>query len=173
MLPAAVSSLLAAAPCVGFSGSRAPAPASLAALGLVVAALPGGAPVLVGDAAGIDLRVRELVPTARVFTADQRTPQQLVGRAIACVQACAASRGVWCAFPATTAPVALRPSAAAAACFAGYAAGTWSALAFALGLGLAAVVYLPAGVVAPWPTLAPVGAGWFVAAPPAEQLTLF
>jgi len=168
-----VSSLLADASCVGFSGSRSPSPASLAALGLAVAALPSGVPVLVGDAFGIDLRVRELIPAARVFVANPRTPQQLVGRSIACIQACTAARGIWCAFPARPAPSGLWPSSSASACFSGLSSGTWASLAFALGLGLAAGVYLPAGVVAPWPALAPASARWFVAQAPAVQLTLF
>jgi hypothetical protein len=53
-LPAAVSSLLSAAPCVGFSGALSPASSSLAALGLVVAAVPASADTVVGCAAGID-----------------------------------------------------------------------------------------------------------------------
>jgi hypothetical protein len=93
-----------------------------------------------------------------------------VARSVACVRACAAARGVWCAFPAQACPTGLRPSVQASACFAGFGSGTWASLALALGLGLPAVVFLPAGVQAPagW-GLAAAGAGWHTGQPPAQR----
>jgi len=173
-LPVSVLSLLAGAAVVGFSGSVAPAAASLAAVAQVAAALPVGAPVVVGDAPGVDQRARQLVPRARVFFASTYGSGRgsFAARSIACVQACAPA-GVWCSFPARPAPAGLRPSSSAAACFSGLGSGTYASLAFALGSGLGAVVFLPAGVVSPGWGLSPAGGGWFVALLPARQLSLF
>jgi hypothetical protein len=173
MLPASISSLLAIAPAVGFSGSRAPSRSSVAAARAAVAAV--AAPILVGDARGIDAVVRSARADARIFrVADYGTGDgAFAARSIACVRAVACG-GVFAAFPAAPCPAGLRPSSAASACFAGFSAGTWSSLAFALGLGLAAVVYLPEGIEPPAAFgLVSVGAGWWLAAPPAQQLTLF
>jgi hypothetical protein len=172
MLPASISSLLAIAPAVGFSGSRAPSRSSVAAARAAVAAV--AAPIMVGDAPGIDAVVRAARPDARMFHAAGHEPAQLVARSIACVRAVAQLGGVLAAFPAAPCPAGLRPSSAASVCFAGYRNGTWSSLAFAHGLGLAAVVYLPEGIQPP-PAfgLVSVGAGWWLAAPLAEQLPLF
>jgi hypothetical protein len=176
MLPSAILSLLAPARCIGFSGSLAPAPASLATLAQLVNALPAGISIIVGDAPGIDQQVRQLIPSARIFFASAFGSGRgaFAARSIACVRAVAAARGVWASFPASLAPVGLRPSSSASACFAGYGSGTWASLAFALGLGLSAIIFLPSDVAAPagWP-LSPVGRGWFVAQPPAQQLALF
>jgi hypothetical protein len=67
MLPASISSLLAIAPAVGFSGSRAPSRSSVAAARAAVAAV--AAPIMVGDAPGIDAVVRAARPDARMFHA--------------------------------------------------------------------------------------------------------
>jgi hypothetical protein len=174
-LPAAAAALLAAAPCVGFSGARSPSPAALAAVRLAVAALPAGIPVVVGCAAGVDQRTRQLVPSARVFRASAFGAGRgaVAARSIACVRACAAAGGVWCAFPAGPAPAQLRPSSHAAACFCGSGNGTWASLALAIGSGLGAIVFLPASVLPPAAFgLVSAGAGWFVAQPPAQQLAL-
>lgn len=175
MLPASVSALLASAPVVGFSGSRAPAPASLAAVAQAVAALPAGAVVVIGCAAGVDQAARALVPSARVLRASSFGSGRgsFAARSIACVRACAG--GAWCSFPAGPAPAGLRPSSSAAACFAGFGSGSWASLALALGLGLGAVVFLPASVAPPagWGLVGASG-GWFVAQPaPLQQLALF
>ncbi|MBK9945553.1 MAG: hypothetical protein IPP13_28515 [Kouleothrix sp.] len=176
ILPSHVVQLIGSVPAIGISGSRAPASASLAALAALAAHAPAGGAVLVGDAPGIDHRAAELLPQARVLAAaafgSPRTPghARLVARSVACVRACAAARGVWCAFPAQACPTGLRPSVQASACFAGFGSGTWASLALALGLGLPAVVFLPAGVQAPagW-GLAAAGAGWHTGQPPAQR----
>lgn len=175
-LPAAAAALLSAAPCVGFSGARAPAPASLDAVQLVAAALPAGALVVVGCAAGVDQRTRQLVPSARVFQARAFGAGRgaVAARSIACVRACASAGGVWCSFPAGPAPAQLRPSSRASDCFCGTGSGTWASLALAIGLGLGAIVFLPASVAPPASFgLVAAGGGWFVAQPPAQQRTFF
>jgi hypothetical protein len=170
-LPVPVYVLLVGAPAVGFSGSRAPVVASVAAARAAVAVATR--PILVGDQRGIDTVVRSARAGAQVFHAASAAPGHLAARSIACVQACVALGGVWAAFPAGACPAGLRPSPNAAACFSGRGSGSWASLAFAVGLGLPSVVFLPAGVAAPWAALVAAGDGWWVARPPAEQLALF
>lgn len=170
ILPDPVYSLLVRASAVAFSGSRAPAPANVAAACAAVAVAAG--PILVGDQRGIDAVVRTARADAQIFHAASWAPGHLAARSIAVVRACAALGGAWAAFPAAACPAGLRPSSNAAACFAGYGSGTWASLAFAIGLGMPAVVYLPAGVAVPWSALVAAGDGWFVAQPP-RQLALF
>lgn len=163
--------LVTSAPALGISGSREPARASLAALAQLAALVPAGCAVVVGDAPGIDRRAGELLPQARVFhVADYGVgPGAFAARSIACVQACAGLGGVWSAFPAQACPVGLRPSARPSACFAGYGSGTWASLALALGFGLPAVLFLPAGAPpAGWGFVA-VDGGWFIVEPPAQS----
>lgn len=173
-LPPEVAALLAAAPALGVTGSRRPPAAALAALGALLAAAPA-APILVGDARGIDARARQLRPDARVFRAGDDIPlaQALARRSIACVRATAALGGALVALPAQPCPPGLRPSADEGRCFGGFGMGTWSSLALGLGLQLPVIVFLPPGVPAPWPALAPAGAGWHLAAPRPAQLALF
>lgn len=172
MLPVSLLQLVSAAPALAFSGSRRPARASLQALAALVAALPAGIPVLVGDAPGIDQRAAALLPHARVLHASAygSGPGSFAARSIACVRACAAATGLWCAFPARPAPAALRPSARSSACFAGFGSGTWASLAFAIGSALPAIVYLPAGVPAPadWDLVA-LSDGWHLFQPPIQH----
>lgn len=183
MPPAAVLQLLAAAPAVGISGSRTPGPFSLAALVSLAACVPASASVLVGDASGIDTSAVRYLPRASVFQVgaygSPHAPfrAQLAARSIACVQACAAAGGVWCAFPARPAPAGLAPSSRPAVCFGGFGSGTWSSLALALGLGLPAVMFSALPPPRGWGLL-PAAPGWFVAAPvarpaAAQQLALF
>jgi len=174
MLPAHILATLAAAPVVGFSGSRAPAAASRTSVRLAAAAIPASVPVVVGCAAGIDQQARQLFPAARVFYAAAYGTGRgsFAARSIACVQACAG--GVWASFPAGPAPAGLRPSSSGSACFAGYGSGSWAGLAYAIGSGLSAIVFLPAGSVPPASFgLVSAGQGWYFAAAPARQLTLF
>jgi len=175
MLSVPITQLISGAPAVGISGSRRPAPASLVALAALVAQLPAGALVVVGDAPGIDRRAAKLLPQAWVFRAASYGVVRgaFAARSIACVQACAGAGGVWCAFPAGPAPAGLRPSASAAACFAGFGSGTWAALALAVGLRLPVVVYLPADVPAPagW-ALVVADPGWYTFQPPTQHTLL-
>jgi hypothetical protein len=157
---------------------------------LTAAAVPAGVPVMVGCAAGIDQHLAQLLPHARVFRAASfgygraaiglrpLSPRAaLAARSIACVQACA--RGVWCAFPAQACPASVQPARSSSQCFNGSGSGTYASLAYAIGIGCAPVVFLPAGIVPP-PTFAlvSVGAGWYVSSAlgwakpaPANQLS--
>jgi hypothetical protein len=192
MLPASVSALLAGAPIVGFSGSRTPAPASIAALRMAARVVSPAVPIVVGCAAGIDQHVAQLIPRAEVIRASSfgigraviglapLSPRaQLAARSIAVVQACVG--GVWVSSPATACPPSVQPARSSSACFNGSGSGTWASLAYAIGSGIAPLVFLPAGIVPPAAfCLVAAGQGWYVAsdlgwspAPPAGQLTLF
>lgn len=165
--------LLTHAATVGVSGSRRPGPASLAALRAALGAVPSGALVCTGCARGIDAATRRLVPTSRlrVFSAARSglpVRAALAARSVACVRAVASAHsGVWLSFPASACPPGLRPSSSSSACFRGLGSGTWASLAFAVGLGLPAFVFLPPGAPVPagWP-LQPAGSGWWVHRPP-------
>jgi hypothetical protein len=86
----------------------------------------------------------------------------------------AAAGGLWAAFPASPCPAGLVPSGQSSRCFCGTGSGTWASLAFAVGLGLPCLVFLPSGIAAPsgW-GLQPVGGGWFHFAPAIVQPSLF
>jgi hypothetical protein len=162
--------------CVGFSGSRRPCPASLAACGWLAGVVAPGAVVVTGCAPGIDYAARLHFPAAKVFRASSFGSGRgaFAARSVACVRAVAAAGGLWAAFPATPCPAALVPSAKSSKCFCGTGSGTWASLAFAVGLSLPCLVFLPPGVLPPvgW-GLRPTGGGWFHAAPTEIQQSLF
>ena len=124
---------------IGFSGSRHgidPNAGELAA-----AAVPAGAEVVVGCAAGADAFFRSRFPAARVLRVDSSLGRAgFARRSIACVEA--VSRGLWVSFPGGTCPSGLFPSASPGRCFSGSGSGSWASLAYALGRGGAALVYL-------------------------------
>lgn len=173
-----VSRVLAAASCVGFSGSRSiPCAMSARAIRTAIAAVPSNVPVHVGCASGVDELVRSLCPRARVFSVaevgfDGRGA--FARRSQLCVESVAVAGGVWCSFPGGACPAGLFPSASAARCFSGFGSGSWASLAFAAGLGVPCLLFLPPGVSAPtgWGFIAG-GSGWFFRAAPAAQLSLF
>lgn len=166
----------------GFSGSRRGVPPSV--LEQAAAAIPPGSRVLTGCAAGVDAYFRSRFPAAEVFSvASGRWGSgrgAFAGRSAACVRAVAAAGGLWVSFPASPCPAGLLPSSSQSRCFSGFAAGSWSSLAFALGSGVPCLVRLPAGVAVPrgW-GLSPVAgcSGWFgcdrVLGRGAVQLALF
>ncbi|WP_198806949.1 hypothetical protein [Leptolyngbya sp. BL0902] len=170
------AALVAGFPCVGFSGSRSPAAASLSALSGLVPAVAPGAAVVVGCARGIDHAARVAFPGAQVFFASSFGSGRgaFAARSVACVRAVSASGGVWVSFPASPCPAGLRPSGRSAVAFSGLGSGTWASLAFALGSGVPCLVFLPSGVPAPagW-GLVSLGGGWFHAAPAIVQPSLF
>ena len=170
------AALVAGFPCVGFSGSRAPAVASLAALAGLVSAVAPGAAVVVGCAPGIDHAARAAFPGAQVFQASSFGSGRgsFAARSVACVRAVSASGGVWVSFPSSPCPAGLRPSGRSSVAFSGLGSGSWASLAFALGSGVPCLVFLPAGVPAPagW-GLVSLGGGWFHAAPAIVQPRLF
>ena len=174
-----MSKLLSSASAVGFSGGRSvPCPASLRALRSAVAAVPSGVPVFVGCAGGVDAVVRSLAPSASVFSVASGAfgsgRGAFAARSVACVRAVAAAGGVWVSFPSSACPAGLVPSSSPSRCFSGLGSGSWASLAFAAGLGLPCLVFLPPGVSVPpcWGFVAGAG-GWFLLPAPAAQLALF
>lgn len=151
--------------CVGFSGSRTLGAASFAALQIVACCVNNSAHVFTGCAAGADAAaVAWFGPRARVFSVSSGTwgtgPGAYAARSIACVRQVAQYGGLWASFPSAACPAGLKPSANPGNCFNGSGSGSWASLAFAAGLGLLCVVFLPAGIPAPaW--LSPLGNGWY------------
>ncbi|MBW4597741.1 MAG: hypothetical protein KME46_33755 [Brasilonema angustatum HA4187-MV1] len=167
----------------GFSGSRH-LPASSSALSSAALAVPIGAQVFVGCARGVDEFFRSQFPGARVFSV--ASGQFGLGRAafarrsVAFVLALLAADGVLVSFPSSPCPAGLVPSSSSSRCFAGFGSGSWSTLAFCVGLGLPCFVFLgslpcPVG----WGLVSLSGApGWFqfspaLVAPAPVQLSLF
>jgi hypothetical protein len=126
---------------IGFSGSRHsidPIAGELAAV-----PVPIGADVVVGCAAGVDAFFRSRFPAARVLRVDPVLGRAgFARRSIACVEA--VSGGLWVSFPACACPSGLLPSASSGRCFSGSGSGSWASLAYAIGRGGSALVYLGA-----------------------------
>ncbi len=174
-----VSRVLSSASVVGFSGSRSqPCIESTAAIRRAIAAVPAGVPVHVGCAPGVDELVCSLRPGARVFSVQSlgfSGRGAFARRSQLCIESVAVPSGVWCSFPSGACPAGLLPSASASRCFSGFGSGSWASLAFAAGLGVACLVFLPPGFSAPagW-SFVPGGGGWFFRpAASVAQLSLF
>lgn len=176
-----LSSLVAAAPAVGFSGSRSLLPCSVSALRRVAVSVPASASVFVGCAAGADAVARGLFPAAQVFSVASGRwgagRSAFARRSVAVVSAvlsAGGSAGLWCFFPAAQCPGGLLPSARSSRCFCGLGSGSWASAAFALGSGLSLLAFLPPGVSPPagWGFVS-LGGGWWVARPATVQLSLF
>ena len=159
---ALLSSVFSRFSAFGFSGSRSGVPVS--SLSPVVGLVPSGSFVFTGCARGVDAFFRAAFPGASVFSAAAfgRGRGAFAARSVACVRAVASAGGLWVSFPASPCPAGLLPSAASSRCFGGFAAGTWSSLALALGLGVPCLVFSPCGVPRGW-GLSPVAGspGWF------------
>ncbi len=170
--------MLSEASAVGFSGSRSPASGAAAMVAAAVAAVPPSVSVSVGCARGVDALARGLFGRASVFSVASgrwgRGRGAFAGRSVDCVRSVAVPGGVWVSFPSSPCPPGLAPSSSSSRCFSGFSAGTWSSLAFALGLGVRCLVWLPRSVSAPvgW-GLSSVGGGWWVSSPASVQLSLF
>ena len=174
--------LVRTAAVVGISGSRSPSSQSLEALAAVLSRLSPRSQVVVGCARGIDATVRSAVATGRLrvyqassFGAGRWT---YAARSASCVRAVARAipSCLWLSFPATACPAGLVPSASASSCFSGYGSGTWASLAYAMGLGIPCMVFLPAGFSAPagWSLVPVSGANhWYLFTPATVQVTLF
>jgi hypothetical protein len=134
-----VFDIIASHKLVGFSGSRHsidPQAGELAA-----AAVSPAAEVVVGCAAGVDAFFRSRFPAARVLRVDPVLGRAgFARRSIACVEA--VSGGLWVSFPGGVCPSGLLPSASSGRCFSGSGSGSWASLAYAVGRGGAALVYL-------------------------------
>ena len=157
MSASSLSSVLASAPVVGVSGSRAPSSRSASACRWAVGQLAPGASVVTGCARGIDGVARLARPSASVIRASAFGSGRgaLAARSVAVVRAVAPAgpSALWLAFPSGPCPPGLAPSRSSSACFSGHGSGTWASLALAVGLGVPALVLLPPGVAVPpaWP----------------------
>jgi hypothetical protein len=163
-----VSFSLSSFPCVGVCGSRSAVP--VAAVRAALSRVAPGAPVLVGCAAGVDGFVRASLPVSRLVVFGVcRSLLARVGRgAFAArsqrlVRAVSAGGGALLCFPAGPCPAGLVPSRSGSACFRGLGSGSWAAAAFAAGLGVPVLFWLPASAPAPagW-GLVPLGGRWFL-----------
>ena len=176
-------SLFAEVVSVGFSGSRSPSPAALAALAALLPSVPSDVRVSVGCAHGVDAAVRSAFarrPSLLIFSVASGRfgsgRSAFARRSSRCVRSVAAgSRGLLVALPSAPAPPAgVRPcrfwrSAGSS--------GTWGSVAFALGRGRRVLLWLPSGCRPPswagvsWSSLG----GWWlgVPAPVPAQLSLF
>lgn len=158
----------------GFSGSRSALPPA-SVWGAVSALVPGSAFVSVGCAAGLDSAVRRSFPGAAVFRASSFGfgRGSFAARSVALVRAVAAGPApVWVSFPGGPCPSGLVPSSSSSRCFCGLGSGSWASLAFAVGLGVRSVVWLPVGV--PFPSgwgAAPLGGGWWLVSPTTNPQT--
>lgn len=126
---------------IGFSGSRHSIDREAGEL--AAAAVSPAAEVVVGCAAGVDAFFRSRFPAARVLRVDPSLGRAgFALRSIACVEA--VSGGLWVSFPGGVCPSGLLPSASPGRCFSGSGSGSWASLAYAIGRGGAALVYLGA-----------------------------
>ena len=155
-MPASVSALarrLQSASVVGVSGSRSASPGCARAVAWALQQLAPGASVVTGCMSGIDRVARSLAPAALVFQASRfgRGRGRFARRSIAVVRRVvgAGALALWVSAPGRTCPQGLMPSPRSSACFAGFGSGSWASLALALGLGVPAAVWLPAGVTPP------------------------
>ena len=67
-------------------------------------------------------------------------------RSVAVVCSVASAGGVCVSFPSWPCSSGLVPSGVSSRCFAGFSSGSWSSVAFACGLGVPCLVFLPSGV---------------------------
>lgn len=131
----------------GFEGSRSSGAAVLSAQA-VFPFVPSGSAVCTGCAAGVDAATRAAFLECQVFRASAYPSAGRAAFAIrsaALVQSVAASGGLLLVFPSTACPAAVKPSRS----FAGHGSGSWGSAALAVGLGVATLIFLPAGSSAP------------------------
>lgn len=130
--------------------------------------------VLVSSAAGVSASVRAAFPFAQVFAAGSGgsapAVSVLVARGAALVRALAAAPApLWLCWPGCACPAFVRPSSRPARCWCGGGSGSWAECAFAAGLGVPVLVFLPAGVAPPasWGAWQPCWGGWLLRPAPA------
>jgi hypothetical protein len=131
----------------GFSGSRS---VVSPACGSVASFLRRSRPVCgaVGCAGGVDSFFRSAFPSLSVFRASSfgRGRGAFAARSVAVVRAVASAGGLWVSFPSSPCPSGLVPSGVSSRAFGGFRSGSWASLAFACGLGVPCLVFLPSGV---------------------------
>ncbi|MDX2215266.1 MAG: hypothetical protein SFY66_18525 [Oculatellaceae cyanobacterium bins.114] len=115
-----------------------------------------------GDARGVDSSVRSALPGAEVFRVEGSGRGAFAARSIRFVRALAAAGGVLVSFPGQPCPVGLAPSPLSSRCFCGLGSGSWASVAFACGLRLPVVVWVPCSTWVPAWGFRSVGAGFWV-----------
>ena len=198
-MPPALLSFLSSLPAVGFSGSRAAGPASLACAAFCAAfsAVRPLVPVFVGCAAGVDraaFYALSPVPFARPAAGGRvaigrvqlfavspagafgpaRGRAAFAARSLAFVAALRAAGGCLVSFPGSSCPPGLSPASS----FSGSGSGSWATVCAALGSGVAVLLWSPGGLSVPFSvglrfSPFPAAPGWFFAPAPAAQPTLF
>lgn len=165
----------------GFGGSRRGCPVASSVLPLLARQVwqQQSYPVFVSCAPGVSALARQLFPSARVFSLSQ-PGLGAAGRAVyaargaAFVRALAASsHPCFVVFPGCPCPAPVRPSSSPARCWCGGGSGSWAEAAFAAGLGVPVLAFLPQGVQPPaaWGAWQPVTFGGSLLQPaPAQAL---
>ena len=153
----------------GFSGSRSSVPRSAASVACFLRRFRPLAGV-VGCAAGVDEFFSGSFPSLSVVRASSfgSGRSAFASRSVAVVRSVASAGGIWVSFPCSPCPSGLVPSGSSSRCFAGFGSGSWASLAFACGLGVPCLVFLPSGVAFPvsWSLFGFVSLGggvWFFA----------
>jgi hypothetical protein len=162
--------------CVGVSGSRSLPAQSVAVLRWLLARLSPGCLVITGCARGADAVAREVAPEALIYHADVSLGRGgFAARSVAVVGAVAEQSGLWVCFPASSCPSGLSPSRSSSKCFSGSGSGTWASAAYAAGLGLPVLIWMPEGLEAPTWGFEALGRGWFLRRNESEniQISLF
>ncbi|MEB3831808.1 hypothetical protein, partial [Phormidium sp. CCY1219] len=152
-LPIEAHEAIARSSAVGFSGSRR-SPDAIAAdnISAAIAAVPADVPISVGCQRGVDAFVRAACARAKVFSVSDFNilgRGAYAARSIACVRSVKVPDGLWISFPASDCPADLKPSSSSSRCFSGKGSGTWASLAFAVGLGVESLLWLPHGISPP------------------------
>lgn len=149
-----LSSFVCSFPCVGFSGSRLSGSLAASACRAFLPSVSSfSGAVGVGCAWGVDALVRSAFPSAVVFRVSSFAVGGRVVRAsfarrsAALVRWVAASAGLLVVFPAAACPAGVAPSAS----FRGFGSGSWGSAAFALGLGVPVLLFVPASLGSAFP----------------------
>ena len=169
--PSPVAAVVSGFSSFGFSGSRSPSPASVAALRSVASLVPSGSSVSVGCAVGVDWLAGSLFPSASVLSVASGSfgsgRSAFARRSAAVVAAVAASGGLWVSLPSGVCPSGLVPCRSWRSAS---GSGSWGSLALASGLGVPCLVFLPGALPPAW-GFSSLGGGWFFR-PGVSQLSL-
>lgn len=121
----------------------------------------------VGCAKGVDSFFSAAFPSLVVTSASSfgGGRSSFARRSIWVVESVTRKDGLWCSFPASACPSGLVPSGQSSRCFCGSGSGSWASLAYAVGLGCPALLFLPSGVQFPSSWLLfggqSLGGGWW------------
>jgi len=149
-----LSAFLCSFPALAFSGSRhAGSSAAAAASAFLPSVGSFSGSVGVGCARGVDQLVRSAFPSAVVFSVSSFLVGGRVARAsfalrsAALVQWCASASGLLVVFPSAACPAGVTPSGS----FRGFGSGSWGSAAFAVGLGVPVLLFVPSALGSAFP----------------------